>query len=90
MGGGAGKAMYIDTEGTFRPTRLLEIAQKWGLDGNEVLENVATARAYNTEHQMQLLIQAAGLMVDTRCVIKHDHFSRIRGKHIQHKPLNVI
>lgn len=27
-GGGEGKAIYIDTEGTFRPERLLAIAEK--------------------------------------------------------------
>ena len=26
-GGGEGKAMYIDTEGTFRPERLVDIAE---------------------------------------------------------------
>lgn len=29
MGGGEGKALYIDTEGTFRPQRLVEIAQRY-------------------------------------------------------------
>lgn len=29
MGGGEGKALYIDTEGTFRPQRLLQIAERW-------------------------------------------------------------
>ena len=28
MGGGEGKAMYIDTEGTFRPERLVQIAEQ--------------------------------------------------------------
>ena len=28
MGGGEGKCLYIDTEGTFRPNRLVSIAQK--------------------------------------------------------------
>lgn len=27
MGGGEGKCLYIDTEGTFRPVRLLAVAQ---------------------------------------------------------------
>lgn len=29
MGGGEGKALYIDTEGTFRPQRLVQIAERW-------------------------------------------------------------
>lgn len=32
-GGGEGKAMYIDTEGTFRPQRLAAIAERFGLNG---------------------------------------------------------
>lgn len=32
-GGGEGKAMYIDTEGTFRPHRLTAIAERFGLNG---------------------------------------------------------
>lgn len=66
MGGGEGKCLYIDTEGTFRPVRLLSIAQRFGLNGQEVLDNVAYARAYNADHQLQLLNQAASLMANSR------------------------
>ncbi|RKU42285.1 recombinase rad51 [Coniochaeta pulveracea] len=66
MGGGEGKCMYIDTEGTFRPVRLLAVANRYGLSGEEVLDNVAYARAYNSDHQLQLLNQAAAMMCETR------------------------
>lgn len=55
----SGKAAFIDTEGTFRPDRLKEIAVRFGLDPDEVLENVAYARAFNTEHQMDLITMIA-------------------------------
>jgi len=29
MGGGEGKCLYIDTEGTFRPERLLAVAERY-------------------------------------------------------------
>ncbi|KAI0651946.1 Rad51-domain-containing protein [Trametes meyenii] len=58
MGGGEGKCLYIDTEGTFRPVRLLAVAERLGLNGEEVLDNVAYARAYNADHQHQLLTAA--------------------------------
>lgn len=96
--------MYIDAEGTFRPQRLLQIADRsskdtlmksviasrvlsllyhfelelsfilfnglmcyrFGLNGADVLENVAYARAYNTDHQSRLLLEAASMMVETR------------------------
>jgi len=66
MGGAEGKCLYIDTEGTFRPERLLAVAERYGLSGNDVLDNVATARAYNTDHQTQLLIQASAMMAESR------------------------
>jgi len=66
QGGGEGKALYIDTEGTFRPERLNAIATKYGLNPADVLENVACARAHNSDHQLQLLIQAAGMMAEDR------------------------
>jgi DNA repair protein RAD51 len=40
---------YIDTEGTFRPERLLDISERYGLNGAEVLENIAYARAHNSD-----------------------------------------
>ena len=71
MGGAEGKCLYIDTEGTFRPERLLAVAERYGLSGNDVLDNVAYARAYNTDHQTQLLIQYysfyLGLALFRRC-----------------------
>nr|ABI58231.1 Rad51 protein [Oryza sativa Indica Group] len=68
-GGGEGKALYIDAEGTFRPQRFLQIADRFGLNGADVLENVAYARAYNTDHQSRLLLGAASMMVETRFAI---------------------
>jgi DNA repair protein RAD51 len=65
-GGGEGKALYIDTEGTFRPEKLKPIAERYGLDVDEAIENVYYARAYNHEHQLRLLSQAAALMSETK------------------------
>ncbi|XP_046456960.1 DNA repair protein RAD51 homolog A-like [Daphnia pulex] len=65
-GGAEGKCLYIDTEGTFRPERLLAVAERYGLSGSDVLDNVACARAFNTDHQSQLLIQASAMMADSR------------------------
>jgi len=65
-GGAEGKAIYIDTEGTFRPARLQAIAERFGLDPTVALENVAYARAHNSEHQMELLKVAAAIMAQDR------------------------
>jgi DNA repair protein RAD51 len=68
MGGGEGKCLYIDTEGTFRPVRMLAVAERYGLNGEEVLDNIAYARAYNADHQLQLLVQASAMMAESRRV----------------------
>ncbi|KAJ8924919.1 hypothetical protein NQ315_001076 [Exocentrus adspersus] len=54
-----GKVMFIDTEHTFRPERLRTISERFNLDQTAVLENVLYARAYNSEHQYELLNSVA-------------------------------
>ncbi len=55
------KVIYIDTEGTFRPERILDMAKRWegDLDVKEVLKNIMHGRAYNSDHQMVLSEKAA-------------------------------
>ncbi|CAE7191113.1 rad51-b, partial [Symbiodinium sp. KB8] len=65
-GGAEGKALYIDTEGTFRPKRLRSIAERFGLSPDDVLENVICARAYTSDHQNALLEQACAMMAESR------------------------
>ncbi|KAG8182757.1 hypothetical protein JTE90_023395 [Oedothorax gibbosus] len=50
-----GKAMFIDTENTFRPDRLKTIADRFNLDREAVLSNVLYVRAFTSEHQMEIL-----------------------------------
>ncbi len=69
QGGGEGKALFIDTEGTFRPERILAIAERYGLSGDDVLDNIAYARAFNTDHQSQLLLQASAMMAESRFAV---------------------
>ena len=39
---------------------------RFGLNGEEVLDNVAYARAYNSDHQSALLVQASAMMSEAR------------------------
>jgi len=64
--GGEGRCMYIDTEGTFRPERVMAIAERYKMNATDVLDNIAYARAYNTDHQTQLLYSAAAMMSESR------------------------
>ncbi|OMJ81979.1 hypothetical protein SteCoe_17466 [Stentor coeruleus] len=63
-GGGMGKVAYIDTEGTFRPERIAQIASRFNLNPEAVLENILYARAYTVEHQFQLLTLIAAKMTE--------------------------
>ena len=55
QGGAGGKAVYIDTEGTFRPERIRQIAEGLGANPEKVLKNILVARAFNSDHQILLI-----------------------------------
>ncbi|UZE92845.1 MAG: DNA repair and recombination protein RadA [Methanosarcinales archaeon] len=57
-GGLGGSAVIIDTENTFRPERIKQMAEALGLNHEEILKNIHVARAYNSNHQMLLVDRA--------------------------------
>lgn len=64
--GGLGKnVLFIDTENTFAPTRIVQIAKNLKLDPEKVLKNIHVARAYNSEHQM-LLAEKANELIEEK------------------------
>ena len=63
-GGGGGKVIYIDSEGTFRPERIYKISERFGLEPEDVLNNIIYARAYTSEFQGDLLTHAAAKMME--------------------------
>ena len=54
-GGANGKCVFIDTEGTFRHIRIMQIAESLGANPEKVLKNIFVARAFNSDHQILLL-----------------------------------
>lgn len=54
-GGANGKAVFIDTEGTFRPSRIKQISESIGANPEKVLKNIFVARAFNSDHQILLV-----------------------------------
>lgn len=54
-GGLEGNAIYLDTEGTFRPERINQMAEALDLNHRRVLKNIILGRAYNSDHQIQLI-----------------------------------
>jgi DNA repair protein RadA len=64
--GGLGKnCLFIDTENTFSPNRIVSIAKSMGLDPEQTLKNIFVARAFNTEHQI-FLIEKAEEMIEEK------------------------
>jgi len=61
-GGIDGGCLYIDTEGTFRPERIFQMAKALGLDPDEAVSKVMSARAYNSDHQCILIEKAAEII----------------------------
>jgi len=51
-GGLEGTVLFIDSEGTFSPERVYEIAENRGLDPQQVLNNIIVARVYSSDHQV--------------------------------------
>jgi DNA repair protein RadA len=65
--GKAHRALYIDTENTFRPERIVSIALARKLDPDMALENIIVAKAYNSAHQ-ELIIEETGPIIDSNNV----------------------
>lgn len=51
-GGLDAECVFIDTENTFRPERIEQIANGFELDIEEVLQKIHIARAFNSSHQI--------------------------------------
>lgn len=63
-GGLKGNCVFIDTESTFRPERISQLAMALNLDPQKVLKNIFVGRAYNSDHQMLLAEKAKDMVTD--------------------------
>ena len=63
-GGLGGNVLFIDTEGTFRPERIEQMAKASSLDPKEILANIVMVRVLNTEQQILTLERADSLIQD--------------------------
>ncbi|MBU5678385.1 MAG: DNA repair and recombination protein RadA [Candidatus Aenigmatarchaeota archaeon] len=61
-GGLEGACVFIDTESTFRPERIEQIAKALNLDAKNVLKNIYVGKAFNSDHQMLLAEKAKELI----------------------------
>ncbi len=83
-GGLNGSALFIDSEGTFRPERLLQIAARYKLDGLKILKNVYYARAYNSDHQIVIIDSSPKLIQENnvKLIIVDSIMSHFRAEYI--------
>ncbi len=63
-GGLNGDTVWIDTEQTFRPERIRQMAEALELDADAILKRIHVARAFNSHHQMLLVEKAQELTQD--------------------------
>jgi DNA repair protein RadA len=89
-GGLSGNVVYIDTEGTFMPERILEIANALELDPHETLRNIFLARAYNSSHQCLLIDHLFSFCPENniKLVIVDSMIGHFRGEYIGRESLS--
>ncbi|MBU0980834.1 MAG: DNA repair and recombination protein RadA [Nanoarchaeota archaeon] len=62
--------VYIDTENTFRPERIIDFAKEAGIDQEKALKAIKVARAYNSDHQMLMAEKVEDLIKDKKLNVK--------------------
>jgi DNA repair protein RadA len=65
-GGLDGDTVWVDTESTFRPERVRQMADALELDPEPILKRIHVARAFNSHHQMLLMEKANEMTKDYR------------------------
>jgi DNA repair protein RadA len=84
QGGLNGEVFYIDTEDTFRPERIAQMAEAVGMDPQDALDRIHVARAYNSAHQMLLVdeIKRMSKSIDVKLVIVDSLTSHFRAEYV--------
>ncbi len=62
--------VFIDTENTFRPERIRQIAEARGLDPAKVMQKIMVARAFTSDHQMLLAEKVDSLIREKNIPVK--------------------
>lgn len=78
-------AVYIDTERTFRPERIKELAEGIGIDPDLALKHIKVAKAYNSDHQMFLAEKVDDLAkegLDVKLIIVDSLTSHFRAEFV--------
>lgn len=78
------RVLFIDSESTFRPERIVQLAEAVGLDPDETLKNIFVARAENSNHQILLLEKAEEMIKkeNIRLIVMDSLTSQFRADYI--------
>jgi len=84
QGGLNGSVLYIDTEATFRPERVMQMAPRFGLKPEDVLKGIIYAEAYTSNHQTVLLENADEVIKENnvRLIIVDSVMSHFRSEYL--------
>lgn len=84
QGGLNGNVLYIDTEATFRPERVQQMAPRFGIKPKEVLKGIVYAEAYTSNHQTVLLENADEVIKENniKLIIIDSVMSHFRSEYI--------
>jgi DNA repair protein RadA len=84
QGGLNGSVLYIDTEATFRPERVMQIAPRFGVKPEDALKGIIYAEAYTSNHQTVLLENADEVIKenDVRLIIVDSVMSHFRSEYL--------
>lgn len=62
-----GRALFVDTEGSFRPERVEEMAQARGWDADEILPRIVYVRCDSVSEQMETIRRMPGREATASC-----------------------
>lgn len=83
-GGLDSAAIFVDTENTFRPQRIVQMAEGKGLDPAVAMKNIRVARAFNSSHQILLVEKSEELLRqgNTRLLVIDSLTASFRAEYI--------
>jgi len=83
--------LYIDTEQTFRPERIVQIAKGFGLEPMKVLERIIYARAFDSDHQILITEKSEEYIkkYNIGLIVVDSLISHFRGEYIGRESLAV-
>ena len=89
-GGLEGKVLFIDTEGTFAPQRIHQMATSMQLEPEKFLEGIYYSRAYNSDHQILIIDRAFKLCQEenVKLLVVDSVLSHFRSEYIGRESLS--